>query len=356
VTALERSSVALAIERARGALLAFAADGFAEAAHTLAFPRSQGFDVASDEQTGDVFARAILASTLAEQPREAGDDVDAVVAREIEHLLAVRRIAAPGGWSYFPELGELPSDADDLAEVLRAFVLAGRPELAEAYVTEPLRVLFEECSVQPGVFETWIVPRRRSALHERQAWWIAAAWGAGPDVDVIANLLHAVWSYDRVQHSHVLTGGADYVASRRTADGLWDASWYHGVCYPAFVAVRFLAAMERDEPVAAACSALLARRNADGAWGTGPRSDPLATAFALLALAHGGHADDVERAIRVLVAAQGPDGAWDAVPWIKMELGRADGAVHTVLSYGSRTITTAYALRALRSVEARLAR
>jgi squalene-hopene/tetraprenyl-beta-curcumene cyclase len=342
-----------ALARAAGYLVRAAADGFAETAHTMPFPREQGFLVDADTQTGDVFQRAILADVLARLGRR-DPRLGPLVQRELDYLIEVRRRYRPGGWSYFPGLDELPSDADDLAQVMQAFLLGGRREAVAAYCLEPLAVLLDDCSQAPGVFETWIVPRDRTALHQRQVWWIEHGWGTGPDPEVIANLLYALAAYDEAHFREVIDGGARFVAEQQGADGLWSATWYHGPFYGTYLCTRLLDG-RHNASVRRARAALLECQRPDGGWGWADRSEALSTAFALMSFGAGFGTpaadptwrDAIDRARAYLLATQSEDGGWDGVLWIKMELGRAEGAVRSVLSYGSHVITTALAARAL---------
>ncbi|HEV8020562.1 MAG TPA: prenyltransferase/squalene oxidase repeat-containing protein [Candidatus Lustribacter sp.] len=311
----------------------------------MPFPREQGFDVEGDTQSGDIFQRAAILDALADL-RAFDPRLDALVERESQYLIDARGREHPGGWSYFPGLRELPPDADDLAQIMQALIRNGRENDVIAYCAEPLAVLLDECSERPGVFETWIVPRARDARYERQRWWIANAWGAGPDAEVIANLLYALTLHAPEQYADVIRGGMQYVVDQQNREGVWSASWYHGPFYPTYVACRCIASGSGDAAALdRARSAVLRAQRSDGGWGFGNTSDALSTAFALLTLPRSEAA--AKYAIAYLTETQESDGGWAAVPWIKMELGRAEGMVRHVLSYGSRTITCAYVLRAL---------
>jgi hypothetical protein len=325
------------------ALVAEAERGYPEATHLLPFPRAQGFETERDVQSGDVFQRAVLLEALAAIQASGQRDLAPLIAREAEYLLAIRRGYAPGGWSYFPYLDELPADADDLAQCIRALIAAGRRAAARDAAEEPLTILLAEGEIAPGLYETWIVPRAGDARHDRQRWWIAHAWGRGPDCEVIANLVIALTALDPGRHAAVIAACSARVAAMQGIDGSWPSSWYYGPFYPGYVCV---AALGPRHPASLRWKARLRdRRRADGGWGWGTDSDPLSTALALLTLGPRDSAATAGRAC--LRAMQDPDGLWPAVLWIRMELGRAEGRVRTVLGYGSRAIGAGYALRAL---------
>jgi squalene-hopene/tetraprenyl-beta-curcumene cyclase len=331
------------LDRGLDAFVAEAGRGYPEAAHVMAFPRAQGFMVEHDEQVGDIFQRACMVETLAAIHQRTGRDLGNLIAREVDYLLSMRRGYAPGGWSYFPSLHELPPDADDLAAVIRALIAADRTDAVTAHCVEPLRVLIDECRTGSGMFETWIVPRAGDAVHERQRWWIAHAWGHGPDCEVIANLVHALSRFDPVRYAPTIAECAARLGEIQTAAGSWPSSWYHGPFYAGWVCS--LALGDQAEPTARWRAHLRDGQGREGGWGWSGQSDPLSTAFAVLALPADGAL--ATRGRRFLERTQGDDGLWPAFPWIKMELGRADGNIRQVLSYGSRTISTAFALRAL---------
>lgn len=343
---------ALAAELCRGgaeALLAQWTDGFPEAVHELPFPRSQGFLGPDDVQAGNVFQRAWFLDVLCDLRGARGGGLDAEITREVEYLIAARRTTGVGGWGYFPGLRELPPDADDLAQVLLGFVRAGRADAARAYCDPPLRVLLLENAHPDGSFESWIIPTTRDAEQELQLRWVNIAWGAGPDAEVIANLLHALRVYDARRYEVVIDRGARYLRTRQAGDGSWASTWYHGPYYGTWVALRLLTAVQPNDPAVARGLDFLRRtQHPDGGWGEGGRSDPLNTAFALLGLATAPTPDDAAaaRALRLLVDLRTPGGMWAATPFIRMDLGRPTGRVRQTLTYGSATVTTAVVLKA----------
>src|SRR6185369_3155358 len=115
-----------------------------------------------------------------------------------EYLIESRQRSGIGGWKYFPELRELPPDADDLAQIMHVLHRWGRRDAIDAYCTRPLEVVLNDNSHPDGSFETWIVPKsNRSGDEDLQERWIEMAWGSGPDAEVMANLLYALAEIDR---------------------------------------------------------------------------------------------------------------------------------------------------------------
>lgn len=324
------------------AALAFLAEqsrhGFPDAMHSLPFPRAQGFDAAEDVQHGDVFSRALIADALLDA-RDGGAAVEPIIAGEVDHLLRQRRSDGVGGWAYFPRLPELPPDCDDLAQVMQVLLRSGRTDALAAYCETSLSLLAE----RRGRFSTWIVPEHgRSPIEDRQADWIAAAWGDTEDAEVIANLLYALRLYDAGRFARSIHDGAHALCRMQCGDGSWRAGWYHGPFYGTYAVLRLYRAIgATGVPIARAAAFLRRAQRDDGGWGLAEEpSDPLNTSLALLALRYAGEPLDLPSLLT------GDDPEWPDVPFIRMELGRAGGGVRNVLTFGSPSITAAFALKA----------
>ncbi len=320
---------------------------FRDAAHVLSFPRSQGFAVDRDEQSADLFPRAVIADALIEAA-EHGAPLEAELRREIAHLLACRRSTGIGGWAYYPALTELPPDADDLAAVMQVLLRCGLSGVVRELCELPLVTLLRDGAHDDGGFEAWIVPRdNRTPEQARQADWIELAWGAGADAEVVANLLYALVLYDRVRFADVLARGAGYLEEQQQADGSWLSTWYHGPYYGTYVAVRALTAIggASRTRIERASDFLSAARRTDAGWGLpGADSDPLSTSLALLGLTRTRCALGEASATLRLLQEQCVD--FPPVPFIRMQLGRHTGRVRQTLSYGSGPVTAAYVLKA----------
>ncbi len=320
--------------------------GFGEARHLMNFPWDQGFSGATEVQSGDVFQRSLLAESLCQAQALAGPDLEPAVAHEVTYLLGRAQPQAPGGWSYFPELPELPADADDLAQMIRLLCMSGRRELVASRCEPALEALLESGAHPDGSLETWILPARlRLRSQRRQAQFVQLAWGTGPDPEVMANLLHALHVYDAARFAGTIERGLDYIESVQATDGSWSSTWYHGPFYGVFAATRALAAARpSSSSLAQAIEFLHTSQLPDGGWGVDGNADALSTSLALLALPP----DDDERANRALhwlEAARRTEG-WTGCPFIQMDVGRASGGPANKVFYGSRTITTGFVLRA----------
>ena len=328
--------------------------GFGEARHLMNFPWDQGFSGATEVQAGDVFQRSLLAETLCESKGLAGPELEPAVEHEITYLLGRTQTQPPGGWSYFPELPELPADADDLAQMIRLLCISDRRELVPGKCDPALLALLETGAHPDGSLETWILPAQlRLQSQQRQAHFVELAWGSGPDPEVMANLLHALHLYDATRFAAALERGLNFIEKTQAADGSWSSTWYHGPFYGVFVATRALAAARpSSRSLRPAIEFLRTSQLPDGGWGVGGDADALSTSLALLALssappdiAQGADGDRASRARRWLEADHRAEG-WGGCPFIKMDVGRASGGPVVTVLYSSRTITTAFVLRA----------
>lgn len=327
--------------------------GWGEARHLATFRAEDGFEVERSVQDGDVFQRATVTEALLEVEQTYDTALQPLIAAEIEHLHAMRRRDGIGGWSYFPDLPELPPDADDLAQIMLVLLRAGRVHDVEATCDPVLDVLLRDNANEDGSFETWIVPaRNRSARQERQAFYTARAWGVGGDPDVVANLLYALRLCDERRFAGTIERGARFLLRRQHADGYWESAWYFGPYYGTYVATRFLA-QRRDaaDAVARATAFLLGAQRADGGWGDESESDSLGTALALLALLYAPPSGPrtgaaIERGLGYLARHGDAEGGWPAAPFIRLEIGRPAGKPTRIGTYASKTITTAFVAKA----------
>jgi squalene-hopene/tetraprenyl-beta-curcumene cyclase len=338
-----------------GYLLSELGSRFREAAHTMPFPRAQGFCNEEEDQVGQVFQRALIVDALCDFNELTNDCLRPVLDAQIRFLLDSRRRTGVGGWSYFPSLRELPSDADDTAQVMQALLRTGFASAVAEFCVKPISILLSDGAHADGSFETWILPETSDPEIELQKRWVNMAWGSGPDCEVIANLLYSLWLYDAPAFAEPLTKGIQFVVSRQQLDGSWKSTWYHGPFYGTWVCVRLLAAASARPAATVALN--LAReflwraQRDDGGWGYADNSDGLNTAFALLALralgdGFGGARERVAAGLEWLRESQSADGSWRSAPFIRMDLGRPTGKVWQTLTYQSRTITTAFACRA----------
>lgn len=330
--------------------------GFPDANHVMSFPGQTG----PRPHIGDVFSRALIANVLVEADRAlANGQLAPCVAAEIDHLLSRRRPEEPGLWAYFPDLPDLPCDADDLAEMVRLLTRTGRADVLATRLATALSVAFDDGGRPDGSFGTWLIPKADPANWAvRQSKAAQELWGEeNADPEVVANLLHAVAEYAHRPYRHNLDQGTKYLLGVQSQEGCWPSGWYEGRLYATYVSMRAIAALRPDalDALERAQDYLLGAQRSDGGWAnTGEASDPLGTAFALLGLAQAterGLTRPAERenaatnACHWLTEAMGTDGAFAEEPFILMSPGRSPG-LDRPLRFGSRSITTAMVCQA----------
>ncbi len=322
--------------------------GFGEARHVMEFPPEFGFS-GPQYQRGDVFQRALIADILCDANHVLSGQLQSVIDSEISYLLD-QRARGRCGWSYFPKLPELPADADDLAQIVQVLWHSGHQHEMQQYCAEPIAILLQDNRHPDGSIETWILPGSGlTEAEKRQAGFARTMWGTGPDPDVMANLFYALTLTGREQFQDQIRTGLTYLIKHQKSDGSWSSTWYHGPFYGTYVCVRLLVRVAPEcEAIGSAVDFLTGSQLADGSWG-----NPLDTCLALLGLAcvqATGFAaswqhDVAARALAYLQAC-GKDGSWPRCEFIRMDTGRASLSQSPVLSYGSRTMTTTFVLKA----------
>ncbi|WP_424970893.1 prenyltransferase/squalene oxidase repeat-containing protein [Dinoroseobacter sp. S76] len=337
-----------AIARASAFLKDQAAEGFPEAHHRMRFPRWAGFSSAQAEQVATQFAPAVIADLLLDVAL-CQDSAEAASWHEIARAQADRLAQArlsdrPGGWSYFPDLPELPPDLDSLGAAIRLFARAAPEHLP--LVEDPIRVAL--AGAEPdGVLRTWIVapdaPRKALKRMRRGVRW---HWGDTVDLEVCARFFLGLYDMDAARFAAEIARASAAIAAAQAPDGSWPATWYAGPVYGTALCAQLMEVTGQDQAAEAGHAAMAACVHPDGGWGAWD-SVPLDTAMALAGLAPHVTVGVQDRAVAHLLRFQNPDGSWPGTPWIQMEAGRALGKIQRRITWQSDTVTTAFALRAL---------
>jgi squalene-hopene/tetraprenyl-beta-curcumene cyclase len=340
-------------ERAWAFLLAQRDQQFAEVRHAMHFSRAAGFTGASEQQSGDIFARATLAHLFLDIAQLSGPSESAVWFRdtargEADYIARSKVTSRAGGWSYFPDLPELPPDADSLAAALSVFVRIA-PQHAEL-CREAVEIVLAGADPD-GSFETWIVaPNDAPSDRARMQWAIQNYWGTGADPDVLAHFYHALWLSGPGRYHEIICRGVSKLIDMQQRDGSWRATWYEGPAYGTGLALRLLREVGiGDAARVRARRFLLDTQRQDGTWGD-DASAPLQTALSLAALSEtepSAASLEVRRGVGALLERQLADGSWLPSPWIRMEIGRATGKILHVATYQSAVLTTAFCVRAI---------
>lgn len=327
------------IEAARAAtafLLAEQKRGYCEAIHWLRLPRLPDPEPHESTHGALLFQRSIVLDALLDA-RAAGIDVpEHVVNSEALDILQSKHRTVRGGWSYLTDVPELPPDADDLAAVLRVLARIGGRSLAST-CDEPIRLALDAASTD-GAFRTWILDPRGTTAGSRTVdayLRIVDGWGTHPEV--VANLVLSLMRYDRQRYQQAVVRACGYLAVNQQPSGAWRSRWYAGPYYGTYCAVAALdEAGIFPEVVLKARSFISSRQQPKGDW----EDDPTCTALALLACSASSRTA-VAHGTAFLQRTQDRDGSWESGPFIQFDT--SDGGVE----YASRTITTAFCLKAI---------
>lgn len=322
--------------------------GFGEARRIGRFARRDGFSALGDHQAGDVFERALIAEALCDADRLLGGQLRPALDYETEYVLSRQDRAGIPGWRRYPELPELPPDADTLAQVIQ--LLARRPPTsAPDRCDEELAALLRDQLRPDGACDTWLIPDAgRSAEQERQAALVGRVWSSEPDCAVLANLLYALLlcppqrGFEREPAG--CKRGLYYLEACQEPDGSWRSGSYAGPFYPTWLAVRLLARTRPSSPALERARQFLRRRqHGDGGWGVAGVSDAASGALALLGLLAAGLGRDdaaIQRGLAALIESQEADDGWPAAPILNPDqAGQARQA--------SRAVTAALVIKAL---------
>ena len=337
-----------------------------------------GYPVDSDVQYGNTFQRALIVDALLDV-RQAGRSIalDAIN-QEIQKLVKLRATDVRGGWRYFPDFKLMPPDADDLGAILQVLV-RGQWEDVPSLCEDPISLLMSQASNPDGSFETWLVDQNDDSYAGK---WVKAGterwWGVvgnrGKDPEVTANILYGLYLYDVDRFRERIDQGLSFIEDKQREDGYWSSLWYCGHHYGTYVCSRIISVAKPESPaLQKALDFLIRSQNLDGGWSgedshrEGEKkfqhvafaqaskesgislwqgtlsSDPLNTALALQALCwikKAGHTVPDEilfNGVRYLIEQQLADGSWE----------KADFIVQSQKPYSSRTLTTAFCLKAL---------
>jgi squalene-hopene/tetraprenyl-beta-curcumene cyclase len=298
----------------------------------------------------DLFQRTIVLDAFLEMNHLDESMVSpGVISEELSVIRNSRMKSVRGGWNYFPGYPWLPPDTDDLAQVIALLARTGCTDMSP-FLDDCIELLTTSNRYADGTFHTWILDASdNSDYQERLRASVGTYWGErlGKDIEVTANLAHALLVYDARRYGEVISGAADAVVRAQADGGYWSSVWYCGPFYGTYVASRLLSECRVGiKPLENAKDFLLHNQLACGGWG-GREGDPLSTALAILSLcfAHDSglvmDSSVITRAVNYLGQAQKLTGSWRQSPFIKMFIGKKD------IIYRSETITTAFVVKAL---------
>ncbi len=335
------------------------ASGFGEARHHLSYPWE--FDPLGEKepQACDTYQRALVLQGLAELRALAPKTVDQMIRTEVAHLLR-SQCPVTGTWSYFPSVDELVVSTDVAAQVVIALHVVNTEGVQPLRATKmAVQSVLSRCGHADGSFLNWsLCDTWPPAEHIAATLTLDYGWLNATDVEVAASTAIAMSLEDPRGLRRRINETVHWVAEQQRIGGNWCGHClYSHEAYSTFVCVQALrTAAEYRGMLARVRSSLIRKFELNLAGGD--RTSAFRIALNLLTLAElfkTGKPDEDQRmkqrivqysrrAGHHLLSVQREDGSWPSTSFLR--IGRM-GFAQTTFEYGSRTVTTAFVLRAL---------
>lgn len=320
---------------------------YAELQHVMYLSKfADDFDNNDEVHCSDTFQRAMINDCLMDICKYYNVNCSDLIDKETEYLISRRNHDSTGGWSYFPTVKEIAADIDDLGQIMQLFIKSGRIELVDEYCRPAIQVALDSKYNKSGGIATWIIPNdNRTMLQEKQVLFNETKWGAGPDVEVVANFAYALSLYDREKYDSRIQDAIKFIINLQNEYGYWLSRWYYGNHYGTYVCLRLLRQYQNDATATCmelATDFLICTQNEDGGYSMNEseKSDVLSTALATLSLKlfYDKKNPNIQKAEKYLIDNQQKGGSWEMVDFIKPKVNEP---------YKSQVLTTAFVLRAL---------
>lgn len=318
---------------------------YADFKHIMYLGQLEGFDNDDTIHVSDTFQRAIIEECFIAVANTFNLNISDFLKNECHYLIGLRNKDAIGGWSYFPTVQEIAADIDDLGQIIQFFVLSGNQQFVDDYCHKAISIALNERMLNNGGIETWIIPKKnQTKVQKRQEYFNATKWGKGPDVEVVANFIYSLAIFKQKKYRDAIKNAISYILEQQNNKGYWESRWYYGNYYGTYVCLRLLKEFEKEYPkeIQKALYYLINGQNNDGGFSIEENlaSDALSTSFSIIGLKLFLDKDNeiINKALKYLRKTQNKDGSWKAVDFIKPKLHEP---------YKSRTLTTAYVLKAL---------
>lgn len=320
-------------------------NNFIDLKHFMYLSKLDGFENESQVHFSDTFQRALLNECLATVLSENILPHDQYFDNECDYLLDRINDDNIGAWSYYPTVKEISADIDDLGQIMQFFIKTGRLDLVDKYCSTPIKISINNRVLEKGGIETWILPKiNLTKIQEKQNFFNETKWGKGPDIEVVANFIYALYQYNYSTYNDVINKSLKYLSMNQKENGSWESRWYYGNLYGTYTVIRILNLYKEkySQIIDSTKKYLIDNQNLDGGYGfeEGKESDSLSTSFALLILKElkGETEILIKKSENYLILNQNKNGSWDAVDFIKPRVNDP---------YKSKTLTTAFVLKAL---------
>lgn len=303
----------------------------------------EGFENETDIHASDTFQRALLNDCLLDIAQFFNLNLQVFIEKENQYIVERQNKDDIGAWSYFPTVQEIAADIDDLGQIIQQFIKTENTELIDKYCVKAIHIAINERAQPSGGIETWILPSANlTERQKKQDLFNSIKWGKGPDVEVVANFVYALILLDSKKYNFTIENAISYIISEQKAQGYWESRWYYGKFYGTYVCLRLLCRFPDKYQLIKQRVAefLINTQNEDGSFDEDQYKN-LSTSFAIFCinLLEFTELEKIKnKAQRFLIENQLKDGSWKAENFIKPKAHEP---------YKSRTLTTAYALKAL---------
>lgn len=243
---------------------------------------------------GDIFNPLLVLEALAACDQEI-----------TEPLMTILHKQAEDGWHYYSNTEQIPTDSDDLGQILQ--LAASLPaEEVTGLLKNPLELLLR--NLEPsGLCPTWLCDESKHRHEE-----IQHKWFGNKCLAVMANLYYGLFCYDARLYAPQIEQGIDYLLSQYDPHlPGWQAVYYSSQKYTAYLIARLVTKYRPKHPHLLSVSEDLTRQQLlDGSW----QQSPQETAFALLFLCevpvNSASSACLNRAFTFLLETQLFDGSW----------------------------------------------
>lgn len=314
-------------------------ENYVELQHFMYLSNKEGFENMQQIHYSDTFQRAMLNDCLLQISEKLNLKTDVFFREENLYILEKINKDEIGGWSYFPTVQEIAADIDDLGQIMQQFILTKNREWVDTYCLNATNTAIEDRTTENGGIETWIIPKKpKNEKQIKQDFFNTTKWGKGPDVEVVANFLYALFLYNAEKYTGTIKKGIDYLVSEQKKEGFWESRWYYGNYYGTYVCIRLLTCFHEKYTDAKqkALQFLLHSQNQDGSFGK-EEHRILSTSFARMSLKYYDIDEKIlENSERFLLENQNENGSWKAENFIKPKANEP---------YKSQTLTTAFVLK-----------
>lgn len=307
---------------------------------------------------GDIFQRAFILNLELEM-LNTGIQIDREsIDKELEYLMNNKHVIFKIGWSYFPNLPEYCCDIDTVSEFIKLSTYLNNPSIHKE-VEESIDFILKNCSYNNGAFDTFMLDKKSTSKESIRALKAAELfWGRGADIEVNANFLYSLSLYNYEKYKEIIEKGTRWILSKQDEDGKWDATWYSGNYYGAYMCSRLLKQLDvKNNSRKRLVNYLISSQNSNSSWGEG-NGNVQDTALALVALIELTDKPYTEEINKILISGSSfiksqihPDlNIWKGIDFIKINMWRNIGKVHFV-KYKSSILTSFICIYALARVQ-----